>query len=365
MLSQRYSMEVPNSSTSGSIQPSFVKRTLVVIALVTLTMLILALVYIGMQVLFLVLASVLLALPLRAGARLLSRKTKLPEGASLAIVLLTVLVVIYAVSSLLSGAITQQLNDLQEQLPELVRNAQQQLSHSQLGQHIAKDLSVDDINIQKMAQQGNWFGRAFGAISSVFGVLSNVYIVFFVTLFIAVSPDTYYNGIILLVPLSGRERAHEVMAKLGDTLLSWLTGQVFSMTVVGVLTGIGLWILGIPLAGVLALLAALLSFIPNFGPILSLIPAALVALVNGPEQVLYVAALYAGVQAVESNVITPLVQQELIEMPPALILVAQVVIGTLAGVVGVIFATPVVAIIMVLVKMLYIRDGLGDRSVKV
>jgi predicted PurR-regulated permease PerM len=308
---------------------------------------------------------VLLALPLRAGTRLLSRKTKLPDGASLAIVLLSVFAVIYGVITLLSGAITQQMNDLQDQLPGLIKNAQQQLSQSELGQRIASDLSADDINIQKMASQGNWFGRAFGAVSSVFGVLSNLYIVFFVTLFIAVSPDTYYNGVILLVPLSGRERAHEVMAHLGDTLLSWLTGQVFSMTVVGVLTGLGLWILGIPLAGVLALIAALLSFIPNFGPVLSLIPAALVALVNGPEQVLYVAALYIGVQAVESNLITPLVQQELIEMPPALILVAQVVIGTFAGAVGVIFATPVVAIIMVLVKMLYIRDGLGDTSVKV
>jgi predicted PurR-regulated permease PerM len=233
-------MEGSNSSVSENAQPSFVKRTLVVIALVTLTMLILALVYIGMQVLFLVLASVLLALPLRAGARLLSRKTKLPEGASLAAVLISLLVVIYGLFSLLSGAVTEQLNDLQEQLPELVRNAQEQLSQSQLGQHIARDLSADDFNMQKMAQQGNWFGRAFGAVSSVFGALSNLYIVFFVTLFIAVSPETYYKGIILLVPLSGRERAHEVMAKLGDTLLSWLTGQAFSMTVVGVLTGIGL-----------------------------------------------------------------------------------------------------------------------------
>ncbi|QKZ15603.1 AI-2E family transporter [Spirosoma sp. KUDC1026] len=358
-------MEVSNASNSEGDKSPFVKRTLIVISLVTLTVLILALAYIGLQVLFLVLASVLLALPLRAGTRLLSRKTKLPEGASLAVVLLSVVAVIYGVIALLSGAISQQISDLQEQLPELIENAQQQLSQSKLGQRIASDLSADDINIQKMASQGNWFGRAFGAVSSVFGVLSNLYIVFFVTLFIAVSPDTYYQGVILLVPMSGRERAHEVMANLGDTLLSWLTGQVFSMTVVGVLTGIGLWILGIPLAGVLALMAALLSFIPNFGPVLALIPAALVALVNGPEQVLYVAALYAGVQAVESNLITPLVQQELIEMPPALILVAQVVIGTFAGAVGVIFATPVVAIIMVLVKMLYIRDGLGDTSVKV
>jgi predicted PurR-regulated permease PerM len=354
-----------NSSTSEDVNPSFVKRSLVVIALVTLTVLVLALLYIGMQVLFLVLASVLLALPLRAGTRLLSRKTKLPEGASLAIVLLTTFAVIYGVFALLSGAITQQIDDLQDQLPGLIKNAQQQLSQSELGQRIASDLSSDEFSLEKMAKEGNWFGRAFGAVSSVFGVLSNFYIVFFVTLFIAVSPDTYYKGIILLVPLSGRERAHEVMAKLGDTLLNWLTGQVFSMTVVGVLTGIGLWIMGIPLAGVLALIAALLSFIPNFGPVLSLIPAALVALVNGPEQVLYVAALYIGVQAIESNLITPLVQQELIEMPPALILVAQVVIGSIAGAVGVIFATPVVAIIMVLVKVLYIRDGLGDRSVKV
>ena len=155
------------------------------------------------------------------------------------------------------------------------------------------------------------------------------------------------------------------MDKLGETLINWLLGKLFSMTVVGVLTALGLWALGIPLIGVLSLLAGLLSFIPNFGPILALIPAVLVALLEGPDQALYVAGLYVLVQAVESNLITPLVQQRLIEMPPALILVAQVLMGTLVGGLGVMLATPVVAILMVLVKMLYIQDGLGDKSVKV
>ncbi len=144
-----------NSSTSENVNPSFVKRSLVVIALVTLTILVLALLYIGMQVLFLVLASVLLALPLRAGTRLLSRKTKLPEGASLAVVLLTTLAVIYGVFALLSGAITQQIDDLQDQLPGLIKNAQQQLSRSELGQRIANDLSSDEFNLEKMAKEGN------------------------------------------------------------------------------------------------------------------------------------------------------------------------------------------------------------------
>lgn len=139
----------------------------------------------------------------------------------------------------------------------------------------------------------------------------------------------------------------------------WLAGRAASMTVVGVLTWLTLWALGIPAPLILGFFAGLLSFIPNLGPILSIVPALLVALTVGPWYVLYVVLVYLGVQAVESNLITPLIQQEAVTVPPALLIVFQVSMGVLAGIWGMIVATPLLVVIMLLVQGLYVRDYLN------
>lgn len=127
------------------------------------------------------------------------------------------------------------------------------------------------------------------------------------------------------------------------------------MLIVFVLTAIGLSIIGVPMWLVLALLAGLLNFIPNFGPLLALIPAALVALLQGPSTAIWVIGLYLTVQVVESNFITPMVQQKLVNIPPAVIIMAQLFIAPLTGGWGLVLATPLVLLIMVTVQELYIK----------
>jgi predicted PurR-regulated permease PerM len=141
------------------------------------------------------------------------------------------------------------------------------------------------------------------------------------------------------------------------------------MTVIGVLTFIGLQVLGVQLALTLAILAGLLNFIPNFGPILAAVPALIIAIAPHDQQVdlnyqtaLYVAVLYMAVQAAEGSVITPLIQQRAVALPPALIVVFQVLLAVQVGPLGLILATPVLAAILVAVKMLYIEDVLGDHG---
>nr|WP_229374877.1 AI-2E family transporter [Fibrella rubiginis] len=147
--------------------------------------------------------------------------------------------------------------------------------------------------------------------------------------------------------------------------MNWLIGKLFSMIVVGVLSFLGLWLLGVKLAAALALFAGLITFIPNFGPILALVPAVLFAFSDGPQQVLYVVLLYTGIQLIESNLLTPLVQNKMISMPPALVLISQLIMGVFVGGIGLILATPVMAVVLILVKMLYVQDVLDDKSVKV
>ncbi len=203
-----------------------------------------------------------------------------------------------------------------------------------------------------------------GVFSATFGVLADLYVIVFIGLFMMAQPEPYQKGIVKLAPLSKRARAQEVIDKLGTTLQRWIAGKLISMIVVAVLSSLGLWILGVPLPLALGCIAGLLSFIPNFGPLIALVPAVLLGFTQGPNTALYVALLYIGIQAVESNLITPLVQKQMVYLPPAIILGGQVLLGILVGGLGLILATPILAIVMVLINMLYVEDVLGDNSEK-
>ena len=205
-------------------------------------------------------------------------------------------------------------------------------------------------------------GRATGAISATFGALGSAVIILFLGLYLAINPAVYANGFTRLLPPDKRPRARQVLAEIGHILRRWLVGRLLTMTVIGVLTFVGLWFLGIPLALVLAFLAALLSFIPYIGPIVALVPAVLVAFAEGPDQALFVLILYVGVQGVESYLLLPLVQQWSVDMPPALTIAAIVLLGVLFGGLGIALAAPLAAAGMVAVNMLYLEDFLGEKS---
>lgn len=134
------------------------------------------------------------------------------------------------------------------------------------------------------------------------------------------------------------------------------------MVVVGAATALGLYLLGLPFALSLGLLAALLDFVPNFGPLISALPALLLALLQGPWQVLYVALLYVGINLLDGYLLTPLVQRRTVSLSPALLLFAQLLMGVLAGALGVLVATPLSAVTLLLVKRLYIEERLEENS---
>jgi predicted PurR-regulated permease PerM len=149
---------------------------------------------------------------------------------------------------------------------------------------------------------------------------------------------------------------------MGRALRWWLLGRFASMGIVFVLTWIGLALLGVPLPFLLALIAGLFSFVPTFGPVASAVPAVLVGLSAGLQQALWVALLYLAVQMVESYGITPLIQRRTVRIPPALLVVFQLIMAVLAGVLGVLLATPILVVLMVLVGMLYVEDRLGEET---
>ena len=207
-------------------------------------------------------------------------------------------------------------------------------------------------------------GGVTSAFSRTLGVVANVFVILFIGIYGAAAPQSYVSGVVHLTPQRHRDRAHEVLDALSHALRWWLVGRLTMMTVVGIMTTLGLWLAGVPTPLALGLLAALLSFVPYIGPILSFIPAVLVAMMVSLTTALYVAIVFGVVQTLESYIITPLVQQRAVSLPPVILITAQIAMGVIAGATGVLLAAPLAICVIVLLQMLYVEDVLGD-SVRV
>ena len=203
-------------------------------------------------------------------------------------------------------------------------------------------------------------GELSGIFSTTIGGLASMLIIIVLAIYLAVSPHLYIDGLIRLLPAQRKDLGREVLAELAHALREWLIGRFVSMFAVAILTGVGLWLIGLPSALALAVLAGLMSFVPYFGPIAATVPALLIALPGWPVEPLWVLLLYSGIQFVEGNLITPLVQRRMVSLPPVALLVAQLTIGYLFGLLGLLLATPLAVVIIVLVQILYIRNVLGD-----
>ena len=334
----------------------FVRRVLIVVVIVTVTVLILLFLGSAISVVLLGIAAILVTVFFDAIARAIYPRLPISMGWCRLISVVAFLVVIGGVSWALYPYITSQADQLTEQLPNSLKEAEQQLQQLPGGKKIIQTIKQEDVakSLQENAKQ--FFSAIFGAV----GVLGNVYVILFMGLLILATPQVYVDGIIHLLPKSRRARGEEVLVTLGQTLRSWLSGQLLSMLIVAVFTWVGLWIVGIPLALILGIIAGLLAFIPNFGPVIALLTGVLFASTQGVDKMLWTGAVYILVQMIESNLITPFIQRQKVSLPMALILFAQLVFGVYTGALGLILATPIFAILMVTIKMLYVEDVLDD-----
>lgn len=332
-------------------------RSITVVASVALLAALGFLVWVASDVLLVLFAGVLFAVFLRGLSDPLSAHTGIGQGWALALVLI-VLAATLALGGLLLGAdLANQLDELVPRVRDTWEQARERLPRYEWGQA----LLADDIG-ELSPEKAGWLARVTGGIfSNTAGAVAGIVIALFIGLYGAVAPRTYRTGLLLLVPEQRRERSGEVLDAAGAMLRGWLIGAFVRMTIVGVVTTAGLALLGIPLALALGLIAFLFEFIPFLGPILAAVPAVLVALTIGPMEAVYVGLLYLGVQLAESYVLTPLIDQRSVHLPPALAITAQVLLGTLLGALGVVFAIPLTALGMVLVRMLYIEDFLGEQ----
>src|SRR5215218_3930138 len=309
---------------------TFAGRVLVTIGFVVLTLLLLVLIYFTFDVILLIFAAVLLAIFFRGLAEIVGWFVNVSEGWLVLIVTSMLVIVLAGAITLLAPDVADQMRHLREELPRSARATSDYISQFGWGQALIAQLpSFNDFT--ETLSAATLVSGVGGIFTSTIGAVGNFFITILLAIYFASEPWFYIRGFIKMFPKSRRHRATQVMTAIGETLRWWLIGKAGSMIFIGLLTWIGLKIIGVPLALTLGLIAGLLSFIPNFGPILSALPALLLAFIDSPITAVYTAGLYIGVQLIESNLITPMIERETVELPPALTVVAQLALGALIG----------------------------------
>lgn len=314
-----------------------------------------ALAWAAIDALLLLFGAVLLGIFLHELSCRATQASGMPQGLTLGLIVLVGLFVVGVGTWTGAALIMRQFSELLKILPFAVYRLQEYFNDSVLLRGLAPQVPAPDQVVERLTALLPQAGVFF---TGVFGILTNVAVLVIVAVYLAAQPKVYRHGLMMLTPPRKRKRFGEVLDELTATLGQWLLGKAASMLVVAVVTTLGLLLLDMPLALVLGLIAGLLDFIPYVGPILAGVPAVLIASTESPVLAGYVLLLFLAIQAAEGYLLMPLIERKSVSLPPALTISMQVILGSLFGLTGVALATPLVAVVMVLITMLYVQDVL-------
>lgn len=348
---------------AGDPQPTFYLRDRTILRfwslffLTVLLVLFLLLMWKAVPVLLLLFAGGLVAIALRFISDAFSRCTG--AGPMLSLTLLILVLLVGGVIGGILGApvIFSQVHELATNLQESISDVEQWVMESERWRSVVEWIGW--VGGEGGTNVEMW-GRVAGVFKSTFGGVATLFLTLVVGVFLAYNPGLYVRGFLRLIPLKKRKRAKEMLQEVADTLRWWMVGQLISMVVLAVSTWLTLWILGVPLAFTLGLLTGVLTFIPYLGPLIALVPILLIAFVESPVLMLWVLVLYLIIQNLESNVLMPIIFQKTVHLPPVLTIIAQILLGAIFGFVGIVLATPLMAVGIDVVKMIYVEDVLGD-----
>jgi predicted PurR-regulated permease PerM len=181
-------------------------------------------------------------------------------------------------------------------------------------------------------------------------------------IYLAAQPPLYRRGLIWMFPPSQHARVAEIFDEIGEALRLWLIGQLVEMILIGALSTLALWLIGVPSALALGIIAAIGEFIPYVGPLLAAIPAILVALTKSPEAALWTLLAFLLIHQIEGQLVSPLIQRHMVAIPPAVMLLGIAAITYLFGLVAIIFAAPIAVVVFAAVNLIYVRDTLGEKT---
>lgn len=275
-----------------------------------------------------------------------------------------IIVVLGLLGLLIVPVIETQAQEFADTIPTLLSDVQSvaQSLRSSLGLNLSIPLEPQAMLDQaRNFLSGGTLSTVAGFGASVANVLSLGAVVLIATIYSVLRPRPLVEGFVSLFPAGGRHATREVLYAMYDTVQRWFLGQLTSMLIIGVLWTIGLFIIGIPFALLLGIFSGLVSFVPYIGPTIAVIPPVLLALVQDPILAVWVVVVYLGIQTVESYMIQPIVMSRAVELHPAVVIFAILIMGTLFGLVGVLLAVPLTAALHVLLRKVWTSrmDTLG------
>lgn len=327
----------------------FFKRT-VIVFLVALAP---VLVWFLFDVLLIMLGAILVAVLLRLIAEPWTRWCRLPESLALTLSALIVFGAIGSAVYLFGTQINAEMKDLLARVGAAAASIAATLQKSETGRILLAHMQSGGFSIP------NIVGNVFAVSSSL---LEAVVVAVIAGLYLAAQPRLYRRGLRNLFPLRWRVSADETIDDIGRGLRLWLLGELIQMALVGALSTLAVWLIGLPSPLALGVIAGVAEFVPYLGPIVAAVPALLVATTQDLHAVLWTAFAYLLIHQAEGNLVAPIITRHMVHIPPAVMLLAIVTILFVFGGVAVIFAAPIAVVVFVAVEKLYLRDCLGEPT---
>jgi predicted PurR-regulated permease PerM len=314
--------------------------------------------------LFLIFAGMLLGVALNAMTNLLGRVIRLPHALRLTIVCLVLAGLLSGVVFLGGSTIARQATVLSDTIKSQLVNVKAFLerngidaSYFDLGNPAATASSSSPSTSSEPAPPRNLpsagaiassggaiVSQTFKLLLGAVGAVGNFFIVLFLGLTFAAQPTVYRNGLLFLMPARHRGRATIIVDRISDTLERWLIAQMLTMAAVFLVTWIGLMLIGIKSSFILGIQAGLLAFIPTVGALLAGLIVVLASLASGWVAALSAFILFLGVHVLESYILTPMIQRQALDIPPATLFAFQILLGVVFGIWGLALALPLMAI---------------------
>jgi len=312
------------------------QRALIWVSIVGLALLA---VYVS-QSLLVIFGAMVFAAMVDGGARLLGRVLPIGRGWRIAIVLLG-MVAFFVWLAMFAG---QQVSQEAAQFPAVVQQqAGRMLEWLQL-----QGFAISAGDVQSFAGQlMSGVGMVTRAIGGLFGAMTMVVLIMIIGIYVALEPRLYERGLAWMLPRRQRQGFNVTIARMAETMRRLMFGRLVGMVFEGILTWGLLWVWGVPMAALLGILTGLLAFIPNVGAVVSGVLMVIVGFSGGVDMGLYTIAVYVLVQAFDGYIVVPMIARKTVDLAPALVLGAQLIMGILFGILGLFLADPLMAMIKV------------------
>ena len=307
------------------------------------------------SVVLLTVGAVLIAALLRVVAEPITRYTPLPMSIGLALAGLALAglfgLTIYVFGAEMSG----EFSDVTRRVAAAIHQLQSRIGATEFGHYLIGRISGAGFSVTGLFQE---------VFSLTLSFLAALIVIVISAVYLTAQPGLYRYGVLELFAERHRAAVDGVLVAVGKGLRLWLIGQLIEMAIIALLSLLSVWLIGLPSIFALGLIAFVAEFIPFFGPILAAIPAILVALTQGDRAAILTVVAYLLIHQVEGNIVTPLIQRHLILIPPALTLLGLAAVGALFGFAGILFAGPIVVIVYVGVRRLYLGITVGEDTAR-